>query len=86
MAMNLPRQAGAISIAYLMMASSVLAQTTPNLGNAQNPQVPIPQNISEVSGPALGPMNPAFVQTVGRMAYVWGWPLVYVYNQRNELD
>ena len=22
---------------------------------------------------------------VGRMAYVWGWPLVYVYNQRTEL-
>ena len=22
---------------------------------------------------------------VGRMAYVWGWPLVYVYNQRNQL-
>ncbi len=22
---------------------------------------------------------------VARMAYVWGWPLVYVYNQRTEL-
>ena len=22
---------------------------------------------------------------VGRLAYVWGWPLVYVYNQRTEL-
>jgi hypothetical protein len=30
-------------------------------------------------------MTPAYVQTVGRMAYVWGWPLVYVYNQRNQL-
>jgi hypothetical protein len=82
--MNLARQAGAISIAYLMMATAVPAQTTPNLG-AQSPQVQIPQNASEVSGPALGPMTTAYVQTVGRMAYVWGWPLVYVYNQRNEL-
>ena len=27
-------------------------------------------------------MTKAYVQMVGRMAYVWGWPLVYVYNQR----
>ncbi len=83
--MNLARQAGAISIAYLMMATAVPAQTTPNPGDAQNTQVPIPQKAAEVPGPALGPMTPAYVQTVGRMAYVWGWPLVYVYNQRNEL-
>ena len=25
------------------------------------------------------------MQAVGRMAYIWGWPLVYVYNQRTEL-
>ena len=30
-------------------------------------------------------MTKAYVQMVGRMAYVWGWPLVYVYNQRTEL-
>ena len=31
-------------------------------------------------------MTTASVQMVGRMAYVWGWPLVYVYNQRTELS
>ena len=56
------------------------------VARAQNePQVPIPRTASEVPGPALGPMTPAYVQAVGRMAYVWGWPLVYVYNQRNQL-
>ncbi len=30
-------------------------------------------------------MPMAYVQMVGRMAYLWGWPLVYVYNQRTEL-
>ena len=30
-------------------------------------------------------MTKAYVQQAGRMAYVWGWPLVYVYNQRTEL-
>ncbi len=55
------------------------------IAGAQGLQVPIPQNAAEVSAPALGPMTPSYVQAVGRMAYVWGWPLVYVYNQRNEL-
>jgi hypothetical protein len=30
-------------------------------------------------------MTKAYVQMVGRMAYLWGWPLVYVYNQRTAL-
>jgi hypothetical protein len=40
---------------------------------------------AEVTGPALGPMTTDYVQLVGRMAYVWGWPLVFVYNQRTAL-
>src|SRR5271157_3426931 len=54
-------------------------------GPASAQQVPIPQTAAEVPGPAPGPMTKAYVQQVGRMAYVWGWPLVYVYNQRTEL-
>ena len=54
-------------------------------GNLQAQQVPIPQTAAEVPGPTPGPMTTASVQMVGRMAYVWGWPLVYVYNQRTEL-
>ena len=53
--------------------------------SAHAQQVPIPQTAAEVRGPAPGPMTKAYVQMVGRMAYVWGWPLVYVYNQRTEL-
>ena len=55
------------------------------VGNLQAQQVPIPQTAAEVPGPAPGPMTKAYVQMVGRMAYLWGWPLVYVYNQRTEL-
>ena len=55
------------------------------VGNLQAQQVPIPQTAAEVPGPTPGPMTKASVQMVGRMAYVWGWPLVYVYNQRTEL-
>ena len=55
------------------------------VGNLQAQQVPIPQTAAEVPGPTPGPMTKAYVQMAGRMAYVWGWPLVYVYNQRTEL-
>ncbi len=56
------------------------------VGDVQAQQVPIPQTAAEVPGPTPGPMTKAYVQMVGRMAYVWGWPLVYVYNQRTELS
>jgi hypothetical protein len=55
------------------------------LTNAQAQQVPIPTTAAQVRGPVSGPMTKAYVQMVGRMAYAWGWPLVYVYNQRTEL-
>jgi hypothetical protein len=64
----------AVSVALAMLAGHVHAQ-----------QVPIPQTAAEVPGPAPGSMTKAYVQMVGRMAYLWGWPLVYVYNQRTEL-
>ena len=53
--------------------------------SVQAQQVPIPQTAAEVTGPASGPMTKAYVQMVGRMAYLWGWPLVYVTNQRTAL-
>jgi len=64
----------AIGTVLAMLAGDVRAQ-----------QVPLPQTAAEVPGPAPGPMTKAYVQMVGRMAYLWGWPLVYVYNQRTEL-
>jgi hypothetical protein len=51
----------------------------------QGPQIPIPQTATQVPGPVFGPMTKAYVQTVGRMAYLWGWPLVNVHNQRTAL-
>ena len=55
-------------------------------GNVLAQQVTIPQTAAEVPGPALGPMTKEYVQMVGRMAYLWGWPLVYVHNQRDALS
>lgn len=50
---------------------------------AQAQQVPIPTSAAEVPGPASGNvMTKEYVQTVGRMAYVWGWALVNAHNRR----
>jgi len=45
--------------------------------SAQAQQVPIPTTAAEVPGPAPGTaMTKAYVQSVGRIAYLWGWALV----------
>ena len=48
------------------------------VGNVQAQQVPFPATAAEVPGPAQATMTKAYLQMVGRMAYFWGWPLVYV--------
>ena len=70
---------------HLKSAACAVGIVLSMVGNLQAQQVPIPQTAAEVSGPAPGTMTKAYVQLVGRMAYMWGWPLVYVYNQRTEL-
>ena len=45
--------------------------------------MPIPTTPAEVPAPVPGnKMTPAYVQLVGRMAYVWGYPLVNAHNRR----
>jgi uncharacterized protein (TIGR03000 family) len=51
-------------------------------GMAQSPKVPVPISASQVPGPAPGTvMTKPYVQTVGRMAYLWGWELVNAANR-----
>jgi hypothetical protein len=58
-------------VASLVVVTGVAAQ-----------QVPIPKTAAEVPGPAAGTaMTRPYIQTVGRMAYVWGWPLVNAANR-----
>jgi len=46
-------------------------------------QVALPKTAADVPGPAAGnTMTKEYVQMVGRMAYVWGWPLVNAENRR----
>jgi hypothetical protein len=56
-----------------------LAFTT---AHAQAQQFPIPTTAAEVTGPPPGTaMTKEYVQMVGRMAYIWGWPLVNSINR-----
>jgi len=58
--------------AFLMLAGK---------GHAQ--QVLLPKTAAEVPGPASGTaMTKEYVQTIGRMAYVWGYALVNSHNRR----
>jgi hypothetical protein len=64
----------------LVGCSSAPARPTPIHVQAQ--QIPIPTTAAEVPGPAPGTaMTKEYVQSVGRMAYLWGWPLVNVANR-----
>lgn len=45
-------------------------------------QVVAPTSAANISGtPAGTVMTPGYIDTVGRMIYVWGWPLVNHYNR-----
>jgi hypothetical protein len=56
--------------------------STPTLSQQTTDAVPNPKTAAQVPAPAPGPWTPAYVQLVGRMAYVWGWPLAVQINQR----
>jgi hypothetical protein len=59
---------------------TALAVLAPAILVAQ--QYPIPKTAAEVPGPPPGTkMTTAYVQAVGRMAYLWGWPLINFANR-----
>jgi hypothetical protein len=65
--------------AALVAVATIALLATPGL-RAQ--QVPIPTTAAQVPGPAPGTaMTQAYVQMVGRMAYLWGWALVNAANR-----
>ena len=42
-----------------------------------------PTSVAEVTQPVTGAiMHEEYIKTIGRMAYVWGWPLVNIFNRR----
>ncbi|MGB6798569.1 MAG: DUF1254 domain-containing protein [Xanthobacteraceae bacterium] len=67
------------SLVPLLAASAVFLTQR---GSAQAQQFPIPTTAADVPGPPPGTvMTKAYVQSVGRTAYLWGWPLVNMANR-----
>src|SRR5690349_5936997 len=63
----------------LTLAAALVGALMTAAANAR--QAP-PKAAAAVPGPPPGTaMTRAYVQTVGRMAYVWGWPLVNAANR-----
>jgi hypothetical protein len=45
-----------------------------------------PASASEVTQPVAGAiLHKEYVKTIGRMAYIWGWPLVNIFNRRETI-
>ena len=75
---NLKPTAKCRLLAAVLLAA--LAVTT--TGHAQDLSVPSPTSAEQVPGPASGnTMTKEYVQAIGQMAYVWGWPLVNMSNR-----
>jgi len=63
------------------MVSTLLEEHAPAQRSAT------PTNAAEVPGPMPGTaMTAGYVQTVGRMAYLWGWPLVNMANRADSFS
>lgn len=65
------------SITFLFLVTALIT----SLATAR--QTPFPTAASEVMTPVSGAvMHEEYVKTIGRMAYVWGWPMVNNFNRR----
>ncbi|WP_447803028.1 DUF1254 domain-containing protein [Pseudomonas serbica] len=73
----------------MALSLALAAVIAPRLSLAQAPdiQVPIPTAVNQVPGPVAGNvMTQSYVEMVGRMAYVWGYPMVNAYNRRKAFS
>lgn len=52
-------------------------------GAASSQSIPLAKSAADVPAPPGGTtLTPAYVQALGRVAYLWGWPLVNSHNRR----
>ena len=70
---------------HVRLAACALVATLAMIaGSTRAQQVPLPTTSAEVPGPAPGTaMTKAYVQSIARTAYVWGWALVNSHNRRD---
>ncbi len=67
-------------IIFLSLAAVIIS----SVATAQ--QTSFPTAASEVTTPVFGAiLHTEYVKTIGRIAYVWGWPLVNSFNRRTAI-
>src|SRR5215831_1869021 len=61
---------------------AILLACVLSTGATRAQQVPLPKDPAQVPGPAAGTMmTAAYLESVARVAYMWGWPLVNAANR-----
>jgi hypothetical protein len=64
---------------------TVTTENKTETATEQPGQVPLPKTAADVAGPAYGTaMTKEYVQMIGKMAYIWGWPMVNAHNRRSS--
>jgi hypothetical protein len=72
----------AISLVGLSCLLACTATQSALAASAESGQIPRPTMSREVPEPVAGaPLSKEYVASVGRMAYLWGWPLVNMANR-----
>jgi len=72
---------GLASLATPLTASGAAVAIAVSVAQAQ--QVPAPRTAADITPPAPGVvMHPEYARAVGRMAYLWAWPMVNMINRR----
>lgn len=73
---------------FLITLSSVALCSAPaSWAEVPQGQVPAPQTASDVPKPVAGaPISDHYAKAIGRMAYIWGWPLVNMRNRQTLFD
>ena len=70
------------TITTLLVICCGLALVTPVVAQQVNP----PVMAADVTAPAIDiNMHAEYAKTIGRMAYVWGWPMVNMLNRRASI-
>ena len=68
-----------IASLFAIVGGAILA--APSFGQ----QVPSATKAAEVTAAATGvQMHPEYAKAIGRMAYIWGWPMVNQMNRRSR--
>src|SRR5271169_6063784 len=68
----------------VFLAAATGGSSAPAPAPAKTPQVLIPTNAAQVSGPVPGTaLTKEYVQLVGRTAYFWGYAIVATSNRRD---